>query len=183
MEGRAERHPDMKNATTGSRSSCLGGRRWREGQRDTQTWRTRPYGRVFRVWVVENDARGRGECLRWVCYHQWTEHLNNFISIKMIHLWFTFKSILKPFVNALFGKKCKYILEMSPHKATTNVILDLWIWQQWKSIIKFINWSHYKEIVIDLFCHTSLDTSNVTFWSKILITCFFSSEFSIPPNV
>ena len=55
-----ENYPDPKNATMWSRSSGLGGRWWREGQRNTQTRRTRPCGRVLRVLVVVGNEKGAG---------------------------------------------------------------------------------------------------------------------------
>jgi len=44
-------HPDTKNATIGSRSSCLGVPLPFPPPPTTQTRRTRPCGRVFHVWV------------------------------------------------------------------------------------------------------------------------------------
>src|SRR6266542_1716858 len=51
--------PDMKNATTGSRSSCLGGRGWWEGCRDIPDTKTRHWVRVFvsGVWKTIPDTK------------------------------------------------------------------------------------------------------------------------------
>ena len=52
--------PDTKNATMWSHPSCLGGgRKGREGAGTPQTRRTRPCGRVLRVWVVEGGCSCR----------------------------------------------------------------------------------------------------------------------------
>ena len=45
-------HLDTKNATTWSRSSCLGVSLPFSPPSTTQTQRTRPHGRILRVWVV-----------------------------------------------------------------------------------------------------------------------------------
>ena len=47
-------HPDMKNVTLGSRSLCLGGRKWWEGQRNTPDMKNTTRGSHFHVWGVSN---------------------------------------------------------------------------------------------------------------------------------